>query len=141
MCGASDNRGAADVWRTRHLRHTKAPHPDPLPTTGEGIRRERNWEERELGGNGEWIAVFWIGEGSDRALGCFDRFEEEDGHIARVITYYYCPDTLREIAAELGVRALPQGASRGGYHQAPEVLSGMIRSAVLPWASTSTASR
>jgi RNA polymerase sigma-70 factor, ECF subfamily len=91
--------------------------------------------------NGEWIAVFWIGEGSDRALGCVDRFEEEDGQIARVITYYYCPDTLRDIAAELGVRALPQGASRGGYHQAPDVLSSMIGSTVLPWASTSTASR
>lgn len=36
---------------------------------------------------GEWMAVFWIGEGSDRALGCVDRFEEEDGYIARIITY------------------------------------------------------
>ena len=85
---------------------------------------------------GEWMAVFWIGEGSDRALGCVDRFEEEDGYIARIITYYYCPDTLKEIAAELGVRALPQGASQGGYHQAPDVLSSMIGDAVLPWAST-----
>lgn len=85
---------------------------------------------------GEWMAVFWIGEGSDRALGCVDRFEEENGCIARVITYYYCPDTLKEIAAELAVRALPQGASQGGYHQAPDVLSRMIGSAVLPWATT-----
>jgi len=85
----------------------------------------------------EWMAVFWIGEGSDRALGCVDRFEEEDGHIARIITYYYCPDTLREFAAELGVRALPPGESQGGYHQAPDVLSRMIGSAVLPWGSAS----
>lgn len=90
---------------------------------------------------GEWMVFFWIGEGSDRGLGCVDRFEEEDGHIARIITYYYCPDTLKEIAAELGVRALPQGESQGGYHQTPKVLSTMIASAALPWASTSTAAR
>jgi RNA polymerase sigma-70 factor (ECF subfamily) len=78
---------------------------------------------------GEWIVVFWIGKGSDRALAGVDRFEEEDGCIARIITYYYCPDTLAEIAAELGVRAAPQG----GYHQTPDVLSRMIASTVLPW--------
>ncbi len=86
--------------------------------------------------NGEWTVFFWIGEGADRSLQCVDRFEEEDGHIARIITYYYCPDTLNEIAAELGVRVLPQGASQGGYHQAPDVLAGMIGSTVLPWIST-----
>jgi len=85
---------------------------------------------------GEWMVFFWIGLGSDRALGCVDRFEEEDGYLARVITYYYCPDTLKEIAADLGVRAAPQGESHGGYHQAPEVLSEMIGSAALPWASS-----
>ena len=84
---------------------------------------------------GEWMVVFWIGAGSERALGSVDRFEEEDGHIARIINYYYCPDTIKEIAAELGVRTLPQGASQGGYHQAPDVLSTMIGSAVLPWGS------
>src|SRR5260370_3583571 len=49
ICGASDNRGASDVWRTRHLRHTKAPHPDPLPTSGEGIwKGERFRKERRI---------------------------------------------------------------------------------------------
>jgi RNA polymerase sigma-70 factor, ECF subfamily len=83
---------------------------------------------------GEWMVAFW--HGAERALGCVDRFEEEDSHIARIITYYYCPDTIREFAAELGVRALPQGASGGGYHQASEVLSKMIAGAVLPWSSS-----
>jgi RNA polymerase sigma-70 factor, ECF subfamily len=83
---------------------------------------------------GEWMVAFC--HGPERALACVDRFEEEDGHIARVISYYYCPDTIREFAAELGVRALPQGASGGGYHQAPEVLSRMIAGAVLPWSSS-----
>ena len=83
--------------------------------------------------HGEWLVVFWHGVGSDRVLGCVDRLEEEDGQIARIITYYYCPDTLKEFAAELGVRAGPQGASHGGYHQAPDVLARMIASAVLPW--------
>ena len=27
------------MWRARQSRHTDVPHPDPLPTTGEGIRK------------------------------------------------------------------------------------------------------
>lgn len=91
---------------------------------------------------GEWVVAFWVGAGKDRALWCVDRFEEDDGHVARVITYYYCPDTLAEIAAELGVPAAARlesaGDTRTGYHQAPEVLSRMIASTVLPWDSTET---
>lgn len=83
--------------------------------------------------NGEWIVVFSGGEG---ALVGIDRFDEEDGHIARIVTYHYCPDTLREVAAELGMKASPMGESEGGYHQAPNVLSGMISAAVVPWIST-----
>ncbi len=86
--------------------------------------------------NGEWVVAFWHGEGPNRNLGCVDRFEEDDGHVARLITYYYCPDTIREFAAELGVSALPQGKSEGGYHQTPDVLAQMVGQAVLPWKSS-----
>jgi RNA polymerase sigma-70 factor, ECF subfamily len=83
---------------------------------------------------GEWMVAFW--RGPERGLACVDRFEEQDGQIARVITYYYCPETIRECAAGLGVPAVSQGVSEGRYHQAPEVLSTMIAGAVLPWNSS-----
>ena len=35
MCGAEDDR--ATQW---------PPHPNPLPTTGEGIEEEGNWRSR-----------------------------------------------------------------------------------------------
>jgi hypothetical protein len=37
---------ASDVWRTGQPRHTEVPHPDPLPTTGEGIEREKEIENK-----------------------------------------------------------------------------------------------
>jgi hypothetical protein len=35
------------------------------------------------------------------------RFEEEDGRIARLRSYIFCPETLREVADELGLRTGP----------------------------------
>jgi RNA polymerase sigma-70 factor (ECF subfamily) len=120
VAGVGGERGKKVIW-------TNVPQPETV--RAEPVRY-----------NGEWMVVFWFGEGSDQALGCVDRFEEEDGYIARIITYYYCPDTLKELAAEFGVRAAPNfrngTEAQGGYHQNPEVLSSMIASAVLPWAST-----
>jgi RNA polymerase sigma-70 factor (ECF subfamily) len=85
--------------------------------------------------NGEWVMVFWRGYPANRVLAGVDRLEEEEARIARIITYHYCPDTIRDFAAELGVRAQPQGESEGGYHQDSAVLLRMIDQAVLPWAS------
>ena len=38
-------KAVSDVRRVGQLRRTVVPHPDPLPTPGEGIRREGNWRE------------------------------------------------------------------------------------------------
>lgn len=81
--------------------------------------------------NGEWIVVQWGGPRSAPILVTAERFEEEDGYVTRIREYFYCPETLAEIAAELGSDARPHG-----YHQDPDVLSSMIGSAVLPWTST-----
>lgn len=84
---------------------------------------------------GEWVVVFWIADGAENLLGCVGRFEEQDDRIARIITYYYCADTIREFAAEIGAGATPPGQGPGGYHQTPDVLAQMIAAAVLPWAA------
>ncbi len=82
--------------------------------------------------DGEWIVVQWGGPRSARILVTVERFEEEDGCVGRIYEYFYCPETLAEIASELGSRARPHG-----HHQLPDVLSRMISSAALPWNSTS----
>ncbi len=79
---------------------------------------------------GEWIIVTWQSPRSASILRSVERFEEEDGRIARIQEYAYCPETLAEIAAELGAKP-----SQHAYHQTPEVLSRMISSAALPWTS------
>jgi RNA polymerase sigma-70 factor (ECF subfamily) len=81
--------------------------------------------------NREWIVVQWGGPRSAPILVTAERFEEEDGYVTRIREYFYCPETLAEIAAELGSHARPHG-----YHQAPDVLSRMFGDAVLPWTST-----
>lgn len=56
------------------------------------------------------------------------RLEESDGKVARVINYYFCPDTLAYAATAFGLQA-PQR----GYHQEPKTLAQMIADAALPW--------
>ena len=56
------------------------------------------------------------------------RLEEADGLVARIVDYYFCPDTLAAVGAELG---LPVGSA--GYHQGPDVLPRMIATTTLPW--------
>jgi hypothetical protein len=63
-----------DVWRAGQSRHTDVPHPDPLPTTGEGIGTEGNCRERstrfcarELFLTWGWWILFagWVGRWCD----------------------------------------------------------------------------
>jgi len=62
--------------------------------------------------------VTWQAPRADSILAGVNRFEEEDGRIARIWEYYFCPDTIAEIAAALGARAVSHG-----YRHAPGVLS------------------
>ena len=56
------------------------------------------------------------------------RLEEADDLVSRIVDYYFCPDTLAAIGAELG---LP--VSSAGYHQGAETLPRMIATTTLPW--------
>src|SRR5579864_7524979 len=88
----------------------------------EGVRGERRLVD------GEWVAIgLRESEEGQRLLGV-TRLEEADGKVARVINYFYCPDTLAHIASLLGL--LPP---KRAYHQEPDVLARMIAGGVLPW--------
>jgi RNA polymerase sigma-70 factor, ECF subfamily len=77
---------------------------------------------------GEWIVITWDEQGAERVLAGVTRFEEQDRAIARIREYAYCPETIDEVAAELGVKA----ATRK-YHQDPATLQRMIAASNLPW--------
>jgi RNA polymerase sigma-70 factor, ECF subfamily len=77
---------------------------------------------------GEWIVITWDEQGAERVLADVTRFEEQDRAIARIREYAYCPETIDEVAAELGVKA----ATRK-YHQDSATLQRMIASSNLPW--------
>lgn len=80
---------------------------------------------------GEWIVITWDEQGAERVLVGVTRFEEQDRAVARIREYAYCPETINEVAAELGVKA----ATRK-YHQDPATLQRMIAASTLPWTRT-----
>ncbi len=86
-----------------------------------------SWERRTIDGC-EAMLVFFEHQGMKK-LTSVSRFEEADGLISRHVTYFFCADTVKLVAAELGVEALTVG-----YHQEPETLSRMVADAKLPWA-------
>jgi len=55
---------------------------------------------------GEHIVIHIKRVGQDAVVEEVWRFEEEDGHIARIRDYCYCPETTAEVAAEYGMRAV-----------------------------------
>jgi RNA polymerase sigma-70 factor (ECF subfamily) len=68
---------------------------------------------------GEEILIVWCTGEVGGGVGDVWRVDEADGRIARILDYSYCPETLGEIAAELGV-----AAARVEYHQPAELSQG-----------------
>lgn len=62
---------------------------------------------------GEPILLGFSTRGGREALEAVFRFEEEDGRIARIRAYGFCPETMREVGAALGLRV------RNGIYRAP----------------------
>jgi RNA polymerase sigma-70 factor, ECF subfamily len=81
---------------------------------------------------GEWLVLVWAGPPSNEVLINVERVEEEEGHIAHIRSYYFCPEVIAEIAQEIGARSW---ASPHGQNQPPETQSRIVASAILPWAS------
>jgi RNA polymerase sigma-70 factor (ECF subfamily) len=88
----------------------------------EGMRSERRMVE------GEWCGCGIYASGGQEYLVSLVRYEEADGKIARLINYFFCPDTLAAAAAELGLKP-----PRRDYHQDPETLARMIADMRVPW--------
>lgn len=85
-----------------------------------------SWERRTL--DGCEAALVFLDQGGRAKLTSVSRFEEAGGLISRHVSYFFCPDTVKLVAAELGVEAVTVG-----YHQAPATLARMIADARLPW--------
>jgi len=77
---------------------------------------------------GERIGITWDEQGAERVLVGVTRFEEQDRAVALIREYAYCPETINEVAAELGVKA----ATRK-YHQDPATLQRTVAASDLPW--------
>lgn len=102
---------------------------------GGGRGRRGGWAEASIEhAAGRLAAATYLGEAVvlffDDADRLYDvlRLEEVDGLACRLVHHCYCPDTVRFIAAELGLVS-----TAIGYHQPPEVLVRMIASTTLPW--------
>jgi RNA polymerase sigma-70 factor, ECF subfamily len=61
----------------------------------------RRVERVEFGG--EPMLLFFVGRGGREALQNVMRLEEQDGRIARIRSYGFCPDTIRAVGEALGV--------------------------------------
>jgi RNA polymerase sigma-70 factor (ECF subfamily) len=90
----------------------------------EGVTAERRFVQ------GESVVAYTFAHKGRRRLGGLVRLEEAEGRIARIINYFYCPDTLAAVATELGLEPWSNG-----YHQTGETLDNMIAAAKLPWPS------
>ncbi|HKN01067.1 MAG TPA: RNA polymerase sigma factor [Candidatus Binataceae bacterium] len=81
---------------------------------------------------GEWLILVWAGPAPKEVLINVERVEEEEGHIAHIRSYYFCPEIIAEIASEIGARAW---VSPHGQNQPADTQSRIVASAILPWAS------
>jgi RNA polymerase sigma-70 factor (ECF subfamily) len=80
---------------------------------------------------GEWVALFFHADRSGQeALFDVMRLEGAEGRVSRILNYCFCPDTIRAVAADLGVAARPWP-----YHQDAQTIPNMIATTTLPWGS------
>jgi RNA polymerase sigma-70 factor (ECF subfamily) len=110
--GVGTEHGRKGIWIDINIRNQEI----------EGVRSER----REL--EGELVVAGIYRSGEKDTLVSLVRLEESDGKVARVINYFFCPDTLARAAEALGY--LPP---KRDYHQDPDTLARMIADATLPW--------
>jgi RNA polymerase sigma-70 factor (ECF subfamily) len=109
-----------------------------VPGVGGGRGRRGGWVEVSVQDydtrlapavvGGETVVLCLLDGPAGPALTDVLRLEEADGLVARIVDYYFAPDTLAAVGAELG---LP--VSDAGYHQGVETLPRMIETTTLPW--------
>jgi RNA polymerase sigma-70 factor (ECF subfamily) len=117
-CGVEFGREAFES-RDGWFHHAVFGHPEwPAPFRYESARIERRVFE------GEPLVLGFTTRGGREALEQVLRLEEVDGRILRIRGYAFCPETMREVAAALGL-PLRTGLYRyptpapGGTYRAP----------------------
>jgi RNA polymerase sigma-70 factor (ECF subfamily) len=94
--------------RRNILYHVVHGHPEwPAEFQSDSVRVERALYE------GEPILLWLVTRRGREALEVIFRFEEQQGRIARVRTYAFCPETMRAVGEALGLRV------RTGLYRAP----------------------
>jgi len=58
-------------------------------------------EAREY--RGEWLLVHWYAHHDGEAVRAITRVEPDQGQVARLQNYFFTPDCIREVCAELGL--------------------------------------
>ena len=108
--GNSFHLGADPVQGfSRFMRAVAGGHPEWPPRFQPESRR---LERAEFQGE-PIVLTFCTFAGREEALVSVFRFEEQDGRIARIRSYMFCPETMREVGEELGVPVLT------GLYRAP----------------------
>jgi RNA polymerase sigma-70 factor, ECF subfamily len=78
--------------------------------------------------DGELVVVFTHPASGGRVVTGVERIEESEGRICRIVNYGFCTDTVKFVAAHLGL-----GCHPFGYHQDPPTLANMIADTKRPW--------
>lgn len=111
-CGVESGREAFES-RDGWFHHAVFGHPEwPAPFRYESARIER----AEL--DGEPLVLGFTTRNGREALEQVLRFEEEEGRILRLRGYAFCPETMREVAAALGLKV------RTGLYRYPTLAPG-----------------
>jgi len=93
-----------------HVVHGHAEWPAEFQP--DGVRAERGEVD------GEPVLLWFVTRRGKEALEVVFRFEEEEGRIARLRTYAFCPETMRAVGEALGVKV------RTGLYRAPSPAPG-----------------
>ena len=111
-----------------------------VPGVGGGRGRRGGWVEASVEAHdlrleaavvgGERAALCLAEKADGRTLVDVLRLEFADGLVTRIVDYYFCPDTLAAVGAELGI-----AVSHAGYHQPADLMHRMIATTTLPWGS------
>ena len=82
------------LWQSVHV------HPDLPPE-----QRPPKWRPESGRFRGEPVMLSFSPFQGEDWLQSITRFEEQDGRIGRIRAYYFCPETMREVAQQLGHKA------------------------------------
>ena len=87
---------------------------DEIAKSGKGVLHHtfaspENWRGEVRDFNGEPIGLLWARDGAREAVASIVRIAQREEKISRLRYYFFCPETLAEVCAELGVPVRTNG--------------------------------